>query len=65
MEDLIYAQQLGVHARRIVPYPVKKWSEHASEDLRQQAAHFETVYHLVEEIEGLRKWKGSYEVLVQ
>lgn len=64
-EDLVHAQQLTVHAQRMVSYPVTKPSDCASEELRQKAAHFHTNYHLVHEIRNVRKRKGRYEVMIK
>lgn len=65
VSDLINAQQLTVQAQIMVPYPVIRRSNSASEGLCQQVEHFDTTYHLVDEIKGVRKRKGSYEVTVK
>lgn len=54
-----------LHARRVVPYPVKKQSTHPSVELVQQAAHFDKRYHLVETVAGVRKQKGANEIGVR
>lgn len=65
VEDITNAQHLTVHAQRMVPYPVTKGNERASEELLEQASHYDLTYHLVDEIRGIRKRKGSYEVLIR
>lgn len=65
MEDIIDARKLTVHAQRMVPYPVTKAAEQLSEELKIQALHFDSDYHLVDEIVGTRKRKGEFEVLIK
>lgn len=65
LEDSINTQKLVIHAQRIVPYSVTKRSEHTFEELQQQDAHFDMPHHLIDQTKGLRKRKGSYEVLVK
>lgn len=64
VEDLINDEQLVVHAKRMLRYRITKRREHASEELWQQAAHYDMSYHPVDQIERLRKRKGNHGVLV-
>lgn len=56
-------QRLVIHAQLMVLYLVAYRGEQAFEELKQQAAHYDTTYHLVEAIRKIRKKQSEYEVL--
>lgn len=65
VEDIINAEQHTVHAQRIVSYPVTQQGAEASNELLEQAAHFDKKYHLVDSIAGVQKRSGTYEVRIR
>lgn len=48
-------QPLIIHAQRIIPYLVAQHVTQASKELTQQAAQYDTVCHLVEAINRVKK----------
>lgn len=64
VEDLIGSKLLTVHAQRINPYPITRKSEYASGEIKQQITHFNTSYHLINDIRDIRNHKGEFEVLI-
>lgn len=65
VNGVVNARQLTVPAQRMVPYPAPKQNACTSDGLRQQGAHFDTSYHLVNEIRYVRKQKGVFEVITR
>lgn len=65
VQDIIIACQLTVQARRIVPYPARNRQQRVLEEINKQAAHFDTTFHLVEDITGVWNQKEEYEVHIK
>lgn len=64
VQDINHLHKLIVHAQRIIRYPVTRHQTQASETLKQQAAYYDTLFHLVEAINDVSKLWGDYEALV-
>lgn len=65
LKAIIDAPTLTAHAQRLVPYPKTTHATRASSKLKQQVAHYDTIYHLVDDIKRERKQGGEFEVLVK
>lgn len=65
LEDINDARTLTAHAQRLVPYPITTRTKQALLELKQQAADYDTTYHLVDVIKGVRKRGREFEVLVK
>lgn len=65
LENLNDASTLIAHAQRIVPYSVSDRASQSSLELKHQAAHHDTTYHLVDSIMKVRKPGGAFDVLVK
>lgn len=65
VEDLINAKQFNVHAQRMLIHPINKTSPHVSEELKQQALHYHSPYHLVDETHNIRKHKNESHLLIR
>lgn len=48
--DLMNANQQTLHAQRTVSYPIRKAATRISDELKQQAIHYDTTAHLVHNI---------------
>lgn len=55
VESIVDGSKSVLHAQRMVPYPVTPRGKQASSELKQQAQHYDTKYHLVHSICGIRK----------
>lgn len=64
IEDVGKQRRQVFHAQPMIPYSVAHLGEHASKELREQAAHYDTTYHLVDSIRGVRKRKREFEMLL-
>lgn len=62
IENLVNEELITVRAQRMVPYSATKRNSNASEQLRVQAIHYESTYHLVDKIIRIRKHKGRSEI---
>lgn len=65
VENLNDGSKLVAHAQRMLPYPAARRGEQASIELKKQAEHYDTQYHLVESICGVRERDDKFEVLVR
>lgn len=65
VEDLIDAKQVTVHTQLVIPFAINKTPPRASEEFKQQAIHFDTTFHLVDDIRDTRKRKGEFQVLIK
>lgn len=57
--------QLTVHTHRMVVYLVTKSCENTFNEVKPRAAHYAATYYLVNEICGIRKRIGSFQVRVE
>lgn len=65
VENLNDGSNLVTHAQRVLPYPATRCSKQASIGLKWQAKHYDTQYHLVESICGVRKREDMFEEFVR
>lgn len=65
VEDIVNANKMVVHAQRMLSYPVSQQGELAFAELVKQADHYDTSYHLVDSIRGIRKKGSEYDVLMK
>lgn len=65
LKYFINAEQMTVHAHSMLIYHFNKTSPCASEELKQQAIHYDSTYHLVDEIHDIRKDKNEFQVLIR
>lgn len=64
VEDIDNQQQQIVHAQHMIPYPSTACGNLASHELREQATHHNTSYHLVKDIRDVHQRKGQFQMLV-
>lgn len=62
LEDLNDARNRKAHAQRLVPYPLTTYSTQAWSERKQQVAHYNMTYHLVDAIKHEQKRGGEFEV---
>lgn len=62
MEDIINFRQLTVHVQRMILFPASKHRQRVSEELKEQEAHFDTTFQLLEDITGTQKRNGEHEM---
>lgn len=65
VEGLIHIKWQTMHAQRMMLYPAGKRTQEASPKVKEQAVHYDSTYHLVDSLTGVRKHKGGYEVRVE
>lgn len=65
VEDLMDAEKLTRHAELMIPYPMRKKSKRAPEELKQQAIYYNTAYNWVDAIHDIRRKKSEFQVLIQ
>lgn len=65
VEDLLHTNPQTMHAKRMMLYPARKREQAASQELKYQAAHYDSTYHLGNSLSAVRKHKGKYEVRVE
>lgn len=64
VKDLVNNPQPTMYAQRMVVYPVAKSCRDPFDEIKRQAIYYDATYHLVDEICGVRKQIGSFQVLV-
>lgn len=65
IENIVSHQHHVVHAQRTISYPSTGFGEQALNELKEQAVHYDSSYHLVDDIRGMNKQeKREYEMLV-
>lgn len=57
VEDIVTYQHHLVHAQRMIPYHVKMCREQSSNELNEEAMHYDASYYLVHDIWIVRKQK--------
>lgn len=55
VESIVDKSRMNVDAQHILPYPISTGGEQASAELKKQAGNYDTPYHLVENVCGIRK----------
>lgn len=62
VENINDGSKFVVHEQRLLLYTATQRGEQASIELKQQSKHYDTKYHLVETLRGLRKTGDKHEV---
>lgn len=65
LDDLNRADTLITNAHSVTSYPLSDLASQATLDLKQQATHHETTYHLVESIKRAIRYYVDLEVIVK
>lgn len=65
IKDINNANQLTVYAQPMISYLVNMQYQKAFEELMAQVAHYDTANHQVDDITGVRKIEGEYEVRIK
>lgn len=64
VEEFAGHQQQLLHAHQMVPYPIVCLEKLSSNELKAQAIHYDSGYHLEKTIRGVCKRQGKFNMLV-